>query len=322
MAKNDIKAAVLLINMGGPENPEEIPQFMRRLFNDPHIMNVPSLLRPLVARIITRVRLSRVRDHYQQIGGASPLKGWTKLQGEAVLNILLPEYPHLRIVEAYSYSDPTIEEAIMRLESEDLDLIVALPLYPQYSAATLGSIYAEVDKARKKIGHDNRLKIIKPFFKHTQYIAASVDLLAKAMKGIKTEIPYHVIFSAHALPQSFIDRGDPYKDQIEKTVSLILEKYPIANSSITYQSKIGPVKWMEPSTIETAVSLAKRGVKQLVIMPVGFVCDHIETLYELDIELASIARSAGIEKFIRVEVFNTNSLFIGMLADLIRTELQ
>jgi protoporphyrin/coproporphyrin ferrochelatase len=127
-----------------------------------------------------------------------------------------------------------------------------------------------------------------------------------------------VIFSVHALPQSFIDRGDPYRKQIEETVSRVVEQVGLDNWTLSFQSKIGPVKWMQPATIETVRQTVGDGIKQIVVVPIGFVCDHIETLYELDIELAQIAREAGIERFVRAEVFNDYPPFADMLASLVR----
>jgi len=322
MTKSEIKAAIVLINMGGPENLEEASAFMRRLFNDSHIMNIPSPCRMVVAQRITIIRARRVRKHYGLMGGGSPLKKWTRLQGEAILAHLKTDCTNIRLFDAYSYSEPLIHQVISKLTEGDVEKIIAVPLYPHYSYATLGSVYADLEKARHKYNLNNRLRIIQPFFEHPQFIRASIELLRNALGKIDTGASYQVIFSAHALPQNFIDRGDPYRHQVERTVGLILKEFPIENWALAYQSKIGPVAWMQPSTIEAVRTAAKQGIKQLAVIPIGFVCDHFETLYELDIELAAIARESGIEKFVRGEVFNINDTFIKMLVELISQEFQ
>jgi ferrochelatase len=321
MTQNNIKAAALLINMGGPTNLGEISGFMYRLFNDPHIMKIPGPFRALAARMITLSRTANVKKHYRLIGGGSPLIKWTRRQAEEMRNALRGRLPNIEVKEAYSYSKPSIDEALSLLSAGGYEKIVALPLYPHYSFATLAGIYSELEKGRVRYKLGGRLKIATPFFEHPLYIQASVELLREALNAMNTAEPYRVIFTAHALPQSFIEDGDPYRQQVEKTVSLILKELPTSDWTLSFQSKIGPVKWMKPSTIDAARAAGAEGIMQLLIMPIGFVCDHIETLYELDIELASIAREAGIKKFIRAKVFNDHPLFIKMLSAVIEREL-
>ncbi len=256
------------------------------------------------------------------IGGGSPLKRLTKLQAEAILKYLSFDYPNLRVYEAYSYSKPYISDTISELARGDYEKIIALPLYPHYSRATLGSVYSDLEKASRRHNLESRLKVVQPFFENPQFIKASAEMLEGAMSKIDAAVANQVIFSAHALPQSFIDKGDPYRNQVEKTVSLILKEFPVKNWALAFQSKIGPVNWMKPSTIEAVRMAGRQGIKELAVIPVGFVCDHIETLYELDIELAEIAKAVGIRKFVRGEVFNTHPAFVKLLADLIEQELR
>jgi ferrochelatase len=311
--------AVILINMGGPENLDEASSFMRKLFSDPHIMAIPWPFRAIVARLITLSRISSVKKHYQQIGGGSPLKKWTQIQAEFLKAELSKKHANISVTEAYSYSRPMIVDAIESLQ--DYDTIIAVPLYPHYSFATMGSIFSDIEKARNRYGLANKLKITPPFYKDPLYIETTVRLLHNALQKIDSKAPYRVIFTAHALPQSFIAKGDPYRLQVERTVQFILKSHPLSDWALSFQSKIGPVKWMKPSTIETVRKAGNDGIKQLAVMPIGFVCDHIETLYELDIELAAIAKASGIEKFIRGEVFNTDDTFIHLLASLVEQEL-
>ena len=244
------------------------------------------------------------------------------MQGGKTSAKLAGKYPHLIFKEAYSYCSPTIAETLAELAEMELDKIIALPLYPQYSEATLGSIYHDLAAANRKHDFGKKLFTLPPFYEHEGYIKASANLLKNTLEKAEKAQPYHVVFTAHALPQALIDKGDPYGRQIERTIELILEQVPIENYTLAYQSKIGPVKWMQPSTVDTIKNLGLDGIKQVVVVPVGFVCDHIETLYELDIELMGIAAEAGIESFIRGGVFNDAEIFIDFLAGYIEEGLR
>ena len=308
--------------MGGPENLSEVKGFIRNLFRDPHIIKLPGILRHLLAGIISTSRAPKIRQHYELIGGGSPLKKWTKLQAQKTSEKLADKYPDTTFFTAYSYSKPKIAEIFEIISKADYERIIVMPLYPQYSEATLGSIYADLAKANKKYGLGSKLVTLPPFYEEAGYINASVESLSRAVNKINRDKKWQVVFTAHALPQSLIDKGDPYGMQIDKTVYHILQKYPLENYTISFQSKIGPVKWMQPATIDTITSLGHEGVEQVVVVPIGFVCDHIETLYELDIELAEIAKEAGIQKFVRADVFNDEDSFISFLAKYIEKALQ
>jgi ferrochelatase len=316
------KTAVILINMGGPENLEQVRSFLFRLFNDRHILNIPQPLRAMAAGIITAMRTPDAKSHYFQIGGSSPLKKWTSRQADLVLQKLADQHPGLIVKCGYSYAHPLIAETIGESAKEGVGKIVAVPLYPHYSGATLGSVYYDLEKARKKFNLNNHLRIVSPFFDNRDYIRAGAVMLKSAMEKIDAARRCRVIFSAHALPQSLIDRGDPYQKQVEKNVALLLGEVPVDDFRLAYQSKIGPVKWIKPSTKEAVQEAGRDGIKQLIVFPVSFVCDHIETLHELDIELSGIAREAGIEIFIRAPVFNDSEPFINMLASLIGKALK
>jgi ferrochelatase len=317
-----MKAAIVLINMGGPENPGEVRGFIRRLFLDPHIIDAPGLVREFLAWMISAMRAPKIKKHYKLIGGGSPLKKWTALQGKKTSAKLAGKYPNLIFKEAYSYSSPTIAETYEELAELDLERIIALPLYPQFSQATLGSIYHDLAAANMKHKFGKKLFTLPPFYEHEGYLETTAYFLKQALAKTDNDKPYHVVFTAHALPQSLVDKGDPYGRQIEKTIELVLKRVPLENYTISYQSKIGPVKWMQPATVDTIERLGGEGVKQVVVAPIGFVCDHIETLYELDIELAEIAAKAGIESFIRGDVFNDAEMFIDFLAGYVEEGLR
>ncbi len=320
-AKNDKKYRVILAYMGGPENKNEVRPFLANLFNDPHIMRIPQPFRFLIAQTIAFSRAKKAWEHYDEIGGGSPLKKLTAIQAGRLANVLHDRGYECTVDTGYSYCQPFIREAVAKCRDNDIDRIIAIPLYPQYSVTTFGSVEDNLKKAAKKCGLSKELKIIPPYYDHPLYIEASVDLMKQAVERLNQDDPYRVVFTAHALPQAVIDRGDPYRTHVEKTVSLILEKFTVSDYVISYQSKIGPVKWMQPSTVETVKKAGRDGVKQLVVVPVGFTCDHVETLHELDIELAEIAHKAGIKKYVRAGVFNDHPKFIELLAELVIKEI-
>lgn len=316
-----MKTAVVFINMGGPESGAEVKGFIKKLFLDPHIISAPALIRKLLACFISTIRAPKIREHYRAIGGGSPLKRWTTKQAESVQAKLNDKFEQFSIQTAYSYSSPLISEKLSKLMQEKYDKIIVLPLYPQFSNATLGSIYDDLAQANKKLNIGHKLTTLPPFYEEPGYIQASAGMLISALEKIDQKKPYHVVFTAHALPESLIKKGDPYGRQIAQTVFKILEKHPLENYTIAFQSKIGPIKWMQPSTVDTIRELGKQGIGQVVVVPIGFVCDHIETLYELDIELCEIAVKAGIDTFVRADVFNDNEMFIDFLAEYIERVL-
>ncbi|HEQ98867.1 MAG TPA: ferrochelatase [candidate division Zixibacteria bacterium] len=320
--RTDLRTAVILINMGGPENLDEVRGFIRNLFLDPHIIEKSKIFRSFLAFMISTLRSPRVKKHYQAIGGGSPLKEWTSIQAEKTSRKLSRRNPNMVFKTAYSYSEPRIGEVLAELSTMKFDRIIAFPLYPQYSKATLGSIYSDLAYANRMLKLSGTLITLPPFYEHRGYIDSSVKLLKRGMEEIDTSQPYHVIFTAHALPQKLIEKGDPYGMQVSQTVYLILRRFPIENYTISFQSKIGPVKWMQPSTIGTVQEVARQGIKQMLVMPIGFVCDHIETLYELDIELAGIAKKAGVETFVRADVFNDDEDFIEFMASYIEEHIK
>lgn len=316
------KIAVVLINMGGPESESEIKPFIRDLLNDPFVNGMPGVLRSLLSWMISTTRAPKVAEHYRMIGGKSPLKDWTRQQAEKTRTLLKDDFNQIDTFDAYSYSYPGIVERMTEIANDDYDRIVAIPMYPQFARSTLGSVYNDLAQASKKLNLKGKLVTIPPFYNRGEYIDAKVTRLRKAMNQINTEKPYHVLFSAHALPESHIAKGDPYGQQINQTVIDVLEKYPLDNYTVCFQSKIGPVKWMQPATINSVKQVASEGVKQVVVMPVGFVCDHLETSYELDIELKEIAVETGIETFVRAEVFNDDDDFISLIGKMVHEVLQ
>lgn len=312
------RTGVILMAMGGPENPAEVGPFLASLFNDRHIIGIPQPLRWPFSRIMAAARKKEAARHYDRIGGGSPLKKWTSSQAEHLAARLNETGDSFRVTAGYSYSSPSIDEGLAKLIADGCTDVIGLPLYPQDSLATFGSVRDDFERAGKKHRRLKRLSLVRPYYDHPLYIKASAQLLRETLELSGERHKRRVLFTAHSLPQKLVDRGDPYRDQIEKTVSLILHEVPLDDYMISFQSRVGPVKWLEPSTIAATRRAAADGIETLVVMPIGFTCDHIETLYELDIELAEIAGNAGVKRFIRVACFNDQPLFIDLLSSLVQ----
>lgn len=310
------KTAVLLLQMGGPDSLEAVEPFLRNLFSDRDIIRIgPAFLQPLIARVIARRRSKKVRQYYQRIGGKSPLRELTEQQAAELEKVLGSGY---RCFVAMRYWRPDTGEALAAIRREGINRIIALSLYPHYSRATSGSSFNELERERALSPVRFELARIDPFYSHPLYIAALAEKIAKALAGFSNSKLVQLLFSAHGLPQSFIDSGDPYLDQIRTTVSLVMERFDGISHHLAFQSRAGPVKWLEPSTEDKIRELAAAGTQQLLIVPISFVSDHIETLYEIDIQYREEARSLGISDFRRVDSLNSSPLFISCLAELVR----
>jgi ferrochelatase len=311
------KTAVLLLQMGGPDSLDAVEPFLLNLFSDRDIIRLgPAFLQPVLARWIARRRAPKVEAQYEKIGGRSPIRELTSAQASALEEKLGPGF---RCFPAMRYWRPSTIEALAAVKKEGISRIVALPLYPQYSRATTGSGFNELRRVLALSGADFTLSRIESFHNHPLYIAALARTLEEGIGCFPEGEDVTLLFSAHSLPVSFIESGDPYLSQVEETVRLVMERFPGIRHHLAFQSKAGPVKWLEPSTEETIVRLAGEGCRNLLVVPVSFVSDHIETLYEIDITYAVLARERGVVNFRRVPSLNTSPLFIDCLADLVST---
>ena len=310
------KTAVLLLQMGGPDSLDAVEPFLYNLFSDRDIIRIgPAFLQPFIAKFIARRRTPKVAKHYEDIGGKSPLRELTEAQARALEERLGPEY---RCFVAMRYWKPTTLEALAAIKREGIGRIVALSLYPHYSRATTGSSLNELDRVLGQSGVKFQVRRVDRFFDHPLYIEALAEKIREGLEAFHPLAEVEILFSAHSLPQSFIDEGDPYLGHIEETVRLVMEKFGNITHHLSFQSRAGPVKWLEPATDEMLKHLATHGVKNLLIVPLSFVSDHIETLHEIDLELANDAFKLGYAKFWRSPSLNSSPTFIGCLADLVR----
>jgi len=315
------KVGVVLFQLGGPDGPETVEPFLYNLFCDPDIIEIPLgwLLRRPLARWISRKRAPKVAAAYRAIGGRSPIRYLTERQARALEQTLQTDLD-ARVLVAMRYWHPLTNEAIAELEKLAPDKIVLLPLYPQYSLATTGSSLNEWRCCVSKRMPPTHL--VKEFFSHPMYIASVVEKIALSLSHFDRPENVHLVFSAHGLPVSFIERGDPYQRQVEATVKLTLERGAWQNPhTLCYQSRVGPQKWLEPSLHETIERLGREGVKQVLVIPIAFVSEHIETLHEINIESREEALAHGIEQFEMMPAVGDSATFIACLADLVKTAL-
>lgn len=314
------KTAVLLLQMGGPDSLDAVEPFLLNLFSDRDIIRIgPAFLQPLIARFIVRRRAPKVEAYYEKIGGKSPIRELTEAQAAALEAKLGEDY---RCFVAMRYWHPTTVEALAAIKKEGISRIIALSLYPHYSRATTGSSINELKRVMNEAGVKFQLTCIDRFFDHPLYIRSLAEKIEEGLAGFHPLADVEIMFSAHSLPKSFIESGDPYLAHIEETVRLVMERFENVPYHLAFQSRAGPVKWLEPSTEEMLRHLAAHGCKNLLVVPLSFVSDHIETLYEIDIQYSKEAWDLGIANFRRTAALNSSPTFIECLAELVRNTVK
>ncbi len=311
------KVAIVLFQLGGPENQAAVEPFLYNLFCDPDIIDFPLsfLARKPLAKFISSRRSKVVAHHYQKIGGESPIRRLTEEQGAALEDALRP-YVDAKTFIAMRYWHPLTSEALAALENEEFDELIFLPLYPHYSFATTRSSLKEW--ARQARGRLRDGVLVKSFYDHPLYIQALVERINEKLAELEQPHEVFLVFSAHGLPLKLIKAGDPYQQQIEETKRLVLERGGWPNQNVLcYQSRVGPQKWLEPSLVQTIDRLAAENVMRMMVIPLSFVTDHIETLHEINMEAREQAEKLGVEEFTMMPALNDSPTFIGALADLV-----
>ena len=317
----DKKIAVVLFQLGGPDSLDAVEPFLYNLFCDPDIIDFPGafLARKALARFISSRRSKKVAAHYAEIGGKSPIVDLTDAQAKALERSL---GPGARVFVAMRYWRPFTQDVIAELKRTRYDKIVLLPLYPQFSKATTISSMKEWKKQCDLLGFaDAPTSTVCCYHNHPSYIEGIVDNINTAYAKFSHLDPKEVelVLSAHGVPVSLIAAGDPYKLHIEETVRLTVEKGAWRSPHrLCFQSKVGPAEWLKPSLDDTIHALAAEGRKHLLIIPVAFVTEHIETLHEINIETRQEALELGIEQFEMMPALNDHPKFIECLADLVR----
>ena len=312
-----MKIAVILFNLGGPDKLENVEPFLFNLFNDPAILNLPFFIRYPLAKLISKRRTPIAKNIYKEIGGSSPILKLTQDQANALeksLNRNKKGFIYKVFISMRCWH-PRAYETVENVKKFDPSEIVLLPLYPQYSAATSGSSISEWKEISKKKNLDVKTKTICCYPEDDKFIKAHSELIKEKINGLEN---YKLIFSAHGLPEKNIKNGDPYQWQVEQTVKYIVKNLNLNNLDwiLSYQSRVGPLKWIGPSTDDVIVENSKLG-KKIVVVPIAFVSEHSETLVELDIEYKELANKNGCKSYIRVPALGTNTDFINSLSNLV-----
>lgn len=285
------QTGVVLLNMGGPEKLEDVRPFLYNLFSDREIIRLgPCFMQKPLAWFIAKRRSPKSQKTYEKIGGGSPLTAITFEQGRA-LEKALQHHGNYTVVSAMRYWHPDSDTALKRLTDRGIDRIIALALYPHYSCATTGSSVTALREAIKRTGKTIKLTVIDSWPTQPEYIKALAGNIQKTVSLFAPESP-QVVYSAHSLPVSFIEEGDPYVDHIKQSVESI-EELTGLQGKLCFQSRSGPVEWLTPSTPDMLMHLAKEGCKNILMVPISFVSDHVETLYEINMLYRDQARALG-----------------------------
>ncbi|UCG39361.1 MAG: ferrochelatase [bacterium] len=313
------RCAVLLLNMGGPDSLDAVRPFLNNLFRDPAIIRLPGPLRGPLAAYLAARRARKVRPRYELIGGRSPIGEITADQAMALGEALGP--PFGPVLPAFSYWHPFISEAVARAQSSGAAAIVALSLYPQYCSATTGTCLEDLSMVLPGTPFESEISIIDSWPAEPGYLDALAATAREALERIPADRRDEAVllFSAHGVPMSLIHRGDPYLSETLSTVEGVARRLGGREHHLAFQSRLGPVKWLEPSLPTMLRHLAGKGAPPLVVVPVSFVSDHIETLYELDIQHRGMAEQLGFTIYERAPALNTRPDFIATLAKLVRT---
>ena len=316
------RVGVLLLNLGGPEQLEDVRPFLYNLFSDPEIIRLPfTWLQKPLAWMISTLRYTKSQENYKSIGGGSPLRRITEEQAIALQERLQQQGQEANVYVGMRYWHPFTEEALAKIKRDNIERLVILPLYPQFSISTSGSSFRVLEKlwaedpALQKINYT----VIPSWYKRPGYLQAMAELISQEIAHCDHPDQVPIFFSAHGVPLSYVEEaGDPYRDEIEDCTAHIMQTLNRPNPHVlAYQSKVGPVEWLKPYTEEAIPELAEQGVKELVVVPISFVSEHIETLEEIDMEYREVAEESGIEKFHRVPALNTHPVFINDLADMV-----
>ena len=320
-----IKRAIILFNLGGPDNPSAIQPFLYNLFRDPSIINLPSILRVPLAKIISIRRAKVAKEIYAYLGGKSPLLDSTREQAEALKTSINNQYPNdkIKIFLCMRYWHPMSSETVAQVKAFDPEEIVLLPLYPQYSVTTTGSSFADWRKRALEIGLHKSTYSICCYATQKKWAEAQADLLKNELKMYPNVNEVRILFSAHGLPKKIVERGDPYQWQIEQSAQAIATIAKISDDrwKVCYQSRVGPLEWTKPS-LDDELQKAAREKEAVIILPISFVSEHTETLVELDIEYKNIAKDLGLSGYRRVPAVGTHPTFIEGLRDLALTAFE
>jgi len=310
------KTAIVLMNLGGPDSAEAVQPFLFNLFNDPAIIGLPNPFRMLLAKLISKKRAPKAQGIYNEIGGKSPILKNTQAQADA-LTAGLAGHGQAKVFLNMRCWHPLAAECVRKVKEYNPDHIILLPLYPQFSTTTTGSSFKEWDKVAKTQGLHVPTSKVCCYPAHESFVRAHAQLIRSHYDQASQHGKPRILFSAHGLPEKIIKRGDPYQMQVEMGTQAILKTLGVVDPDYVncYQSRVGPLKWIGPST-EEELRRAGADKKPVVLVPIAFVSEHSETLVELDIEYAHLAGEAGVTHYHRVPTLSTHAQFIAALSDI------
>lgn len=321
------RTGILLANFGGPRTPAEIPRVLEDLFSDPDIFQTPfgPLGQKALAKFITAVRTPKATKAYAGIGGASPLVAITGRQRDALAERLRARDCVSPLAIGMRYGEPALEAGLRELLDQGCKEVLLAPLYPHYSISTTGSTLNAMGRLVARIAPGLRWDALPSFPTHPGYIAALAETIAPLLHLWDADrLPANkvLLFSAHGLPLSFVQQGDPYPTQVRATATKVIEALGYQGAwMLTYQSRVGPVEWLKPYTDETIEQLADAGIEGIIAVPISFVADNLESLEEIDQEYRHLAWECGIHAFQTVPCLNDFPAFITALADLLLKRL-
>jgi ferrochelatase len=317
MVNSTRRTGVVLFQLGGPDTLEAIEPFLFNLFCDPDIISFPfaRIGRKPLAKLISSTRARKVQHHYATIGGGSPIRRYTERQARALEQELRESGMDAHCFVAMRYWHPFTAQAIEELKTAQCDEVVLLPLYPHYSGTTTGS---SLNEWKRLFADPIPVRRVESFYRHELYLQAVTEKISEALDRFPAGSKPELVFSAHSVPVSVIEKGDPYQRQIQETVELLMQRGGWNNRHrLCYQSKVGASRWLQPSLHRTLQDLAASRVREVCIVPISFVSDHVETLSEIDHEARHEAAKLGITRFEMTSGLNDSPTFIAALVDLV-----
>lgn len=312
------KVAVVLLNLGGPDSLKAVKPFLFNLFYDPAIVALKNPLRWLAAKFLSGRRAPVARKIYQKIGGKSPLVEMSEAQAEALESCLNEDQKtDYKCFISMRYWHPFSRETVKQVRKFNPDRVILLPLYPHYSITTVGSSFIDWNRQARKAGLDTPFRAIRDYCRAEGFIDAHVAMIQDSLEKIDHPENYRILYSAHGLPEKTIAAGDPYRNHIEQSCKAIQERLGNPDHVICFQSRVGPLKWIEPYT-DDEITRAGADGKSLIIVPISFVSEHSETLVELDMDCKELAEKSGVGDYVRIAAIGCHDRYISALAKLVR----
>jgi protoporphyrin/coproporphyrin ferrochelatase len=327
-APRPARTGIVMLNLGGPATLDDVEPFLLELFADREIIQLP--FQRWLGPFIARRRTPKVRGLYASIGGGSPILRYTEAQGRGMvarLDRLSPETAPHRFYVAFRYTRPTSDDALRAMQQDGVERAIAFTQYPQFSCSTTGSSLNELWRAAERTGLRDAFQwsIIDRWPVHPGFIEAMTETVREGLNRFAPSLRDKVLllFSAHSLPLDVIDRGDSYPQEVGASVQRVVERLNAPNPYLlAYQSDVGPVRWLGPSTEQVIRRMGARGHRELLVIPIAFTSDHIETLSELDREYGEVAHEVGITQYERAPALNERTRFLDALAEIVSEHLQ